>query len=79
MERVPLMSVPVLSFMVVLFVGWAAFFIFGDWWWLPGAILAGIIAGDLMEAVVRSRDEKANSKIASRDEKTKSKVRGKKK
>lgn len=52
MKRFGNVNVPVLAFTIVLFVGWGLFLALGDWWWLPGAILAAIMAGDLTQAVM---------------------------
>lgn len=54
------LNYPVLAFFLVVLAGWGFCFYCGDWWWLAGAIVVGIIAGDFVQALVtRPAPEKA--------------------
>ncbi len=56
MKTVRRLNAPVLAFFLVLVGGWGLYLYYGDWWWLAGAILLGLIVGDFVEALVREPD-----------------------
>lgn len=53
----PLTNLPVVAFILVIVAGWALCLIYGEWWWLAGAIPFALIAGDLAEAMFRPPDQ----------------------
>lgn len=53
MDRINRGELPVLAFALCVVVGLALLALTGEWIWAASALLAGIIAGDIVEAIVK--------------------------
>lgn len=53
----------VAAFALCILSGWALTILLDDWWWLCAGMLAGLVAGDIADAIFRPPEPPPGKKI----------------
>lgn len=51
------LRLPVAAFAIVVALGWVGAYLLGEWWWLALALVIGMVAGDLVQALLPESTE----------------------
>lgn len=62
------LNAPVIAFLLVVLGGWGISIYFDQWWWVAIGLTLGLLAGDIVEALLpQARTESAKRKGTNKD------------